>query len=401
MSHCHTHDEDSTILDASQALGRLQDELDTTYRTIETQVAHLGRELARARDERLQQSAEKERLADRLQSLLSALPAAVLVLDGQGRIQQCNPAASALLGEPLAGEVWRTVIARAVDPNRTDAGHDVVLRSGRLVSLTTCPLGVEPGQIVLLQDVTEDRRLQEKLGQHRRLVDMGRMAASLAHQIRTPLASALLYASHLRNPDLSGPKRGRFAEKVVESLRSLERLINDMLVFSRGGGGEWEVFAPEELVRAAVAATSEQLERHAIQWRIGPCEQGLFVRGNRTLVLTALQNLISNAAESMSPDGQLTLSARAVDNGRAVDIEVADRGAGLPAEMGEQIFEPFVTTRSGGTGLGLAVVRAVARTHGGEVRADAREGGGTCFTLRLPTYAAPAESSSVHRLAQA
>jgi two-component system sensor histidine kinase FlrB len=296
--------------------------------------------------------------------------------------------------------LWRTVVARAVDPNPSGAGHDVVLRSGRLVGLTTCPLGGEPGQIILLQDVTEDRRLQETLGQHRRLVDMGRMAASLAHQIRTPLSSALLYASHLRNPELAEHKRGRFAEKVVDSLRSLERLINDMLVFSRGGGGEWQVFSPNELLRTAREAMAESLAQAQIHLRIEVLDDDLSLRGNRTLLLSALQNLVSNAVEATEAGGRVTLSARAVKGGEAVEIEVADRGAGLPEDMGERIFEPFVTTRSGGTGLGLAVVRAVARTHRGEVWARPREGGGTCVTLRLPTYAVPTEASPM-RLAQA
>ena len=129
----------------------------------------------------------------RLKSLLQALPAGVVVLDGEGRVQECNPAAIDLLDEPLQGEIWRNVIARAFDP-KSCSSQDAVTRKGRIVSISTCPLGPHiPGQIILLQDVTEKRQMQARIDQQQRLASMGQMAAQLAHQIRTPLSAALLY----------------------------------------------------------------------------------------------------------------------------------------------------------------------------------------------------------------
>ena len=115
-------------------------------------------------------------------------------------MREANPAACELLGEPLVGELWRQVIARSFAP-RKDDGHEISLRDGRRLSIATRSLDAEPGQLVLLNDLTETRRLQDQLARHERLSSLGRMVASLAHQIRTPLSAAMLYAGHLADAE--------------------------------------------------------------------------------------------------------------------------------------------------------------------------------------------------------
>jgi len=113
--------------------------------------------------------------------------------------QECNPAAVDLLGEPLRHRAWSEIIARAFAP-RSDDGHEISLADGRRVNLSTCPLGDEPGQIILITDVTEMRRLQDRLHHQQRLAAMGETAASLAHQIRTPLGPPAHRRAHLPAP---------------------------------------------------------------------------------------------------------------------------------------------------------------------------------------------------------
>src|SRR5699024_8827775 len=170
----------------------------------------LSRELAAARDQRLIELAEKERLANRLSHLLAALPAGVIVLDAQGVVQTANPAAAELLGSPLEGIAWPAVYGRAV-AGAGGADSELELNGGRRVTLSSCDLGGEPGRILVLQDVTEARALQALADRRRRLSAMGEMAASLAHQIRTPLASALLYVGHLGARNLGNADRERIA----------------------------------------------------------------------------------------------------------------------------------------------------------------------------------------------
>ena len=156
--------------DASRALGLF-------YRDLERQVARLSEELAQARAAEAREYSEKERVARRLQSLLDALPGGVVVLDQHGRVQSCNPVAGELLGPVVCGEGWSDVVERAFAP-RWDDGHDVSLADGRRVNIATQALDGEPGQILLISDVTETRRLHEQLEHHKRLSAKTEMAAA-------------------------------------------------------------------------------------------------------------------------------------------------------------------------------------------------------------------------------
>src|SRR3990167_8136157 len=117
---------------------------------------------------------------------------------------------------------------------REDDGHEISLKDGRRLAMATRSLNGEPGQLILLTDLTETRRLQEQLSRHERLSALGRMVASLAHQIRTPLSAALLYASHLTEQVLPVDQQQRFASRLKERLHELEHQVRDMLVFARG-----------------------------------------------------------------------------------------------------------------------------------------------------------------------
>ncbi len=324
---------------------------------------------------------EKERLAARLESLLQGLPAGVLVLDGAGVIQQANPAAEALLGSPLTGVKWIDVIGRAFAPN-PQAGCDLMLANGRLVSLSTCPLGDEPGQILLLNDVTETRALQERANRDQRLAAMGRMVASLAHQIRTPLSSALLYASHMKRPDLDEHKRMELADRILDRVRQLERLLNDLLLFAHGGLGGGEQVSAAELLSALRELVEPQLRGCRTEMLVKDETAGERIRCNRELLLSALQNLVTNAIQAMDGKGRIDLMASR--DGEMLVIAVADNGPGISSELQARIFEPFVTTRSGGTGLGLAVARGVAQAHHGGLELESELGKGTVFRLSLP-----------------
>ena len=154
-----------------------------------------------------------------------------------------------MLGEPLLGELWRQVIARSFAP-REDDGHEISLRDGRRLSISTRSLDAEPGQLVLLNDLTETRHLQAQLARHERLSTLGRMVASLAHQIRTPLSTAMLYASHLAEQDLPLETRQRFAGNLKERLHELEHQVRDMLVFARGELPLTDRLTPKALFQA-------------------------------------------------------------------------------------------------------------------------------------------------------
>lgn len=335
--------------------------------------------LQETRRQRNSAEEEKLRLAERLHALMNALPAAVLVLDGSGQVVECNPAAEALLQLPLRGRLWRELI-RELFPLQAPVSDALQLRNGRLVTLSTRPLGSEPGQVLMLQDVTDTHQLRSRLEHSRRLADMGRMAASLAHQIRTPLASAMLYVSQMQSSRLPPEKRERFVARAMEGLKGLEKLINDMLLFARDGRGERELLAPGELLGVLADEVHDRCEAHSAVCSVEAVGEKRMILGNRVLLKSALQNLLNNALESGAKNIRLQSSA-----GNAwCELVVADDGPGIAAEQQQRIFEPFFSGRPGGSGLGLAVVRAVVQSMGGEIQVNSATGAGTRFTLRFP-----------------
>ncbi len=366
--------------DAFRLFNQLSQQLTESYQQLEGRVAELSAELAAARDARLRELTEKERLAARLEGLLRALPGGVVVLDGDGVVQECNPAAVDLLGEPLHNRPWSEIIARAFAP-RGDDGHEISLADGRRVNLSTCPLGDEPGQIILITDVTEMRRLQDRLHHQQRLAAMGETAASLAHQIRTPLASALLHAGNLKRQRLDDADRLRIADRIFQRLRHLEQLINNMLLYARGGEAGKDCFRAGDLFAELQTMLDAQLQGGGIDFAWEDASR-CPLTGNRQMLLSALLNLCMNAIQAMGHGGRLRL--RADDTPEGICIRVEDNGPGIPADRQQAIFDPFYTTRPEGTGLGLAVVAAVARNHGGRIELDSAEGEGCTFRLHLP-----------------
>jgi len=346
---------------------------------LQARVAELKDQLAESAAQRLQEFDEKERLASRLQSLLDLLPGGVIVIDGQGMVREANPVALELLGAPLEGALWREVIARSFSPRRDD-GHEISLRDGRRVSIATRSLNVEPGQLVLLTDLTETRRLQDQLARHERLSALGRMVASLAHQIRTPLSTALLYASHLEQGGLSVEHQQRFAGRLKDRLNELEHQVRDMLVFARGDLPLEDRLTPAELLGALRAATEMKLEGVAVRWQCDARTGALLC--NRDTLVGALLNLIENALQAATGDTKLKVHLFA--RGSMLRISISDNGVGIDAATLARLGEPFFTTRATGTGLGLAVVNSVARAHSGALELRSRPGRGTCATLQLP-----------------
>ncbi|WNF45497.1 ATP-binding protein [Pseudomonas sp. SG20056] len=362
---------------------QMSTQLSTSYSMLEARVTELKGQLALVSAQRMQELAEKERLAHRLQSLLDLLPGGVIVIDGQGVVREANPVARNLLGQPLVGMLWRQVIARNFAP-REDDGHEISLKDGRRLSIATRSLHAEPGQLVLLTDLTETRRLQDQLSRHERLSALGRMVASLAHQIRTPLSAALLYASHLTEQVLPVEQQQRFAGRLKERLHELEHQVRDMLIFARGELPLPDRLAPKALFAALRSAAEPHVLDMQVRWQ---CDSraGELLCNRDTLVGTVL-NLIENAIQAGGREARLKIHL--YQRGETLRLCISDNGPGIDSATLARLGEPFFTTKTTGTGLGLAVVKAVARAHQGDVQLRSRLGRGTCAILTLPLLGA-------------
>lgn len=361
-------------------------QLTGAYQELQQQVERLTGELAVANVELRRQLLEKEALSQRLAHLLSAMPAGVVVLDQQGAIIELNPAARELLGESLMGRDWVEVSARMLVQTVVPHEWDLAPASGavpRRVSISSCPLDAAGGQVLLIHDMTEAYAMQRELQRHQRLSAMGEMAAGLAHQLRTPLATALLYASHLKKLDLPESERIRFADKVLARLRHLEHLIQDMLSFVKGEGGGQDIVRISSVLVDLQQVMEPQMIERGLNFRIDDNCRGAAVLGNRKALTGALLNLLENAMQACPEGGQVSLSSDVGEDGM-VSIAVVDNGKGIDAATQERLFEPFYTTRTDGTGLGLAIVRGVTEAHRGSVQVKSAPGCGSEFILRLP-----------------
>lgn len=369
---------------AFQAFNDLSMQLSSSYHALEEHVAGLTDELAASKTQRIKELQEKEQLAERLESILHALPAGVIVLDGDGFIQNYNAIALKLLGEPLDHQAWNVVSERVFDIENSQ--QELLLKNGHWVTLSTCPLGDQPGQIILLNDVTERKVLQTSLDQQQRLVTMGQTAASLAHQIRTPLSSAILYSSNLKRINLNEQDRVSLTEKLMARLRHLEHLVNDMLVYARGTDSSNTIFTLSDLVNELIQTIETHMEASNtnFEW-LNTINSDVYLNGNRQMLISSLINLFVNAMQAMGDNGNLILRTSLTES-NYIQIQIEDNGSGIKKENLDSVFEPFFTTRSDGTGLGLAVVRAVVHSHNGNINVEPAIPHGTIFNVELPLY---------------
>ncbi|MEF1340943.1 ATP-binding protein, partial [Vibrio rotiferianus] len=212
------------------------------------------------------------------------------------------------------------------------------------------------GQLILITDLTETRLLQSRVSDLQRLSSLGRMVASLAHQVRTPLSSAMLYASNLAAPNLPPATKERFQSKLMDRLHDLEKQVNDMLLFAKGGDNKViKPFTIAQLVAEFQPMVETALKNNQIDYFQEVEQEDTVLLGNANAIASALSNLVMNAIQIGGKESQIDVFFRPV-NGE-LRISVQDNGPGVPGELQTKIMEPFFTTRSQGTGLGLAVVQ--------------------------------------------
>ena len=232
------------------------------------------------------------------------------------------------------------------------------------------------------QLLSEIQILQQQVSRSRRLSSMGQMTARLAHQIRTPLATALLYASQLKQVHLRRDQHDCFVDRLLAGLRHLDHMVNDMLVFARGGQEGEETVVLVEVLEQVRQTLLPQLNQQAARWSVHASDPGLSIRGQREVLISVLTNLASNALNAGGQAARLDWNLEA--RGETISLTLEDDGPGVPEELQDKIFEPFFTTRANGTGLGLAVVRAVIDAHRGTIELDPDYREGARFMLRLP-----------------
>jgi two-component system sensor histidine kinase FlrB len=365
-------------------------QLTESYGLLEGQVANLTSELNTVSEQRIQELKDKEQVANRLEHLINFLPGGVVVLDQRGIVVEINPTAEEMLKHHLKGQLWRDVISQCFSP-KSDDGHEVSNNKGQRINIATRSLG-EDGQIILLTDQTETRHLQAQLSRHERLTALGKMVSTLAHQVRTPLSSAMLYANHILDESLPTHKRQDFTKKIVNRLHEMERQVRDMLLFVKAGMPLDDRLTIGDLKAQLVESTEMLFSHHGVEctWLTDNTENTITC--NKDALIGAVLNLINNSVQAMED-----VAEKGAEQGAELHvniyqelpsqlvIKIVDNGIGIDESAKPHVNELFFTTKSQGTGIGLSVVNTVVKAHNnGTFSLKNNVSAGASAILKLP-----------------
>ena len=378
-----TKDEEiQSLKHAFEEFSQTSEVLTASYQELQKQAADLAAKLAQAEQDKQEEINKNEMLLAQFQQLFQSMPVGVLMLNSNGVVVMANNSAIRLFDVELVGHSWGEIVPQSFAPQKDD-GHEVSMVSGRRVRVETSSLGTTPGQLVILVDLTETHKLQQQLSHHERLSTMGKMVSALAHQIRTPLASATLYAGHLQNQDLASSMRQKFSNKLMGRLENIERQIRDMLIFSRSDIRLEHKVNCNDFCAELVSISQEICEQKNAQFEsLSSVESDEVIHCNKETLIGALLNLLNNGIEAQESKPKIKLEVSIVDD--FLNITFIDHGYGMTDEELSKVQEGFVTTKQNGTGLGLMVVKAVARAHHGLLEISSAEGYGTRASVLIP-----------------
>jgi signal transduction histidine kinase len=238
-------------------------------------------------------------------------------------------------------------------------------------------------RVVLFDDISERVAIEKGLSERERLASLGVLAAGVAHEVNTPLAGISSYAQMLlADTDRNDPRYDILKKMERQTFRA-SRLVGNLLEFARGRHGAHSEIDLSKVIADAIESSEPALSPRQIRVEASGLETPRPANGNARELEQVFVNLLINARD-VSPDGG-AVSVSVEENGSGYVVEVADRGKGLTEEEARRAFEPFFTTRqSGGTGLGLAIAREIVERHSGQIRLEAREGGGAVARVSLP-----------------
>lgn len=355
-----------------------------------------------------------------LQSVLDTVPDAMIVIDPKGIIQSFSKAAERLFGYSTQEAVGRNVKILMPEPDRSrhdryldrymNTGERRIIGIGRLVigqkrDGATFPMELAVGEVKLgerrfftgfVRDLTEREQTQQKLQELQaelvhmaRFTALGEMASTLAHELNQPLTAVASYLSGARRLIDNGKAadlplaRGAIDSAAEQALRA-GQIIRRLRDFVARGESEQKPEDIRALVEEACALALVGAREVGVRFTLSLAEGVPLVLADKVQVQQVVLNLMRNAIEAMAETAQreLTVAVLPVGDGR-VQIDVADTGAGISPEIAAQLFQPFVTSKQTGMGLGLSISRTIVEAHGGRLWVDERPGGGTVFHMTL------------------
>jgi two-component system NtrC family sensor kinase len=343
------------------------------------------------------------------EQMADAITQAICILDARGIVRRANRPFAALVGTPvtaLPGRPWLTLfppgwaepLARTLAaPGATGATE--IREERRIYAATALRLtGESEGSAVLLiEDHTETRRLQEHLIQSEKLTAIGQLIAGVAHELNNPLASVLGFADFLVEAGDTPPNLAEPLRVIQQEAQRAASIVKNLLTFARRQERERQRLAVGTIIQRTVALLRNQLLGLNVEIRLAVDADLPEVEGNVNQLQQVFVNLANNAAQAIAATGRpgtVTVHARRWLDGVAVDV--SDDGPGIPEALHEKVFEPFFTTKAEGegTGLGLAICQGIVKEHGGRITLQSPPGAGATFTVELPAAHEPASADA-------
>jgi len=400
----------------SDEIGRLA----VAFNHMASQLFQQRSALEAAHSELRQRFAELSDLKSYTDNIFGSLTNGIITLDLEGRVVTLNRAAEALTGcslaevsgrfstevfdhSPEVGELLMETVASRVGM----AFVSMMLRradgTSVPIEISTAPLkGSEDkdlGVVAVLRDLTAVRQLEEQMRRSDRLAALGTLAAGLAHEIKNPLTSLLTFTRHLSRKFDDPRFRQNFVTVVPRELERINGIVEGLLELARPTRLSLRPVHVPELLDRVLELYTGQIEAQGVT-AVREYARGLpAIEADPEHLYRALVNLVGNALDAMEGGGRLTLRAgwgqgpdlvrrgAARLNERRLKVEVEDSGRGIPASATGKIFNPFFTTKPGGTGLGLALTHKIVEDHGGTISFRSSPGARTTFTLLLPLRA--------------
>lgn len=381
---------------AFQTFDQAAHTLQQSYSTLTQRIEQMDLELSQSNDALRKQLRENEAMRLHLTSILNSLTTGVLVLDDRGAITRANAAAVALLGvtseamqgQPVAHVLEAVHLAVSEHPQRIGQRVLTISRS----PMEACA-GSPSGSLLLIHDVSQMCELEERLQRQHRLAAMGEMVGRIAHEIRNPLGSVELFASMLRRDLHEMPRSLGYAEQISQAVHALDRLLSNLLLYTRPERSARAWHRVEPLVLDALTLAAHAMTKNPVDVRLNLDPRIPSLWCNEGQLKQVMLNLILNAIQAMPGGGRLTVTLTGMAEqplgAPSIRMTVADSGNGIDPAHRLRIFDPFFTTKDEGTGLGLAIVHAIIDAHHGRIDVDSRVGEGTTFTMLLPHPAAP------------
>jgi len=350
---------------------------------------------------------------DYLQQVIASMANGMISIDNHGKVTSFNEKALDLLGlkETEAKNIelksiidfQSSGINETLTEGSTFVEKEIVYNRGAEkvpLSLSVSPIPDDKkqcaGAVIILRDLTEIKRLQEKVRRSERLAAIGKLAAGVAHEVRNPLSSIRGFAQFLGHVLEDKPEEREYAEIMVKEVDRINNVVTNLLSFARPVKPDLVPTDLPKLLDHTVRLVEEDARLRNINIRVSTSNglKKIYVDGNQ--ITQVMLNLILNALQAVESEGNITIEARMVDS-NLLALSVEDDGPGIPPGNTNKIFDPFYSTREKGTGLGLAIVHMIVDNHGGEINLVSPipgKGRGCRITIDLPISAAHSASQN-------